>query len=81
MKNVFGFIVGVVSLLLLGILFYTTMIGIGAVAIYVLTTAPWWTNVIGITLGCICSGVYMSNSWAHRVKHTQINEVLELDDD
>ena len=81
MKDVFVLIEGVLGLLLLGVLFYTTLVGIGAVTVYVLSTAPWWTNVIGIALGCVCSGVYLSASWAHRSKHIQINEVLELDDE
>lgn len=81
MKDVSGLIVSVAAFLLLGVLFYATLVGIGAVTVYVLTTAPLWTNVIGIALGCVCSGVYLSSLWAHRSKHVQINEVLELDDD
>lgn len=81
MKVVFGFAVGVVTFLLLGVLFYTTLVGIGAVAVYVLTTLPFWTNVIGIILGCVFAGGYVTTSMAHRDKHTQINEVLELDDE
>lgn len=81
MKDVFGLIVGVAAVLLLGVLFYAILTGIGATTVFVLTTAPWWTNVIGITLGCVCAGVYVSASWVHREKHRQINEVLQLDDD
>ena len=81
MKYVFGYTVGAVAFLLLGVLFYTTLLGIGAVTVYVLTTAPWWVNVIGIILGCVCAGGYVTTSMAHREKHIQINEVLELDDD
>lgn len=81
MKIAFGFAVGAVAFLLLGVLFYTTIFGIGAVAIYVLTTAPWWANVIGIILGCVCAGGYVTTFIAHRENHTQINEVLKLDDD
>lgn len=81
MKDVFGLIVGTVALLLMGALCYTTLIGIGAIAVYVLTTSPWWANLIGIVLGFVCAGVYVTTMWAHREKHIQINEVLQLDDD
>ena len=81
MKYALGFSVGVATLLIMGVLIYTTLIGIGAVTLSVLTTAPLWTNIIGIALGCVCAGVYVSTSWAHREKHTQINEVVELDGD
>lgn len=81
MKDVFGLIISVVTILIMGVLLYTTFLGIGVVTIYVLTTVPFWTNVIGIALGCVCAGMYVATSWAHREKHIQINEVLELDDD
>ena len=81
MKDVFGLIVGGVAFLLLGVLFYTTFLGIGAMTVYVLTTLPFWTNVIGIILGCVFAGGYVTTSMAHRDKHNQINEALELDDD
>ena len=81
MKVVLGFAVGVVAFLLLGVLFYTTLVGIGAVTVYVLTTAPWWANVIGIILGCVCAGGYVTTFMAHRYNHTQINKVLELDNE
>lgn len=80
MKAVLGFSVGVVAFLLLGVLFYTTLFGIGTMAVYVLTTLPFWTNVIGIILGCVFAGGYVITSMAHRDKHTQINEVLQLDE-
>lgn len=81
MKDVFSLIVGTVALLLMGVLCYTTLIGIGAVAVYVLTTSPWWANLIGIVLGFVCAGVYVTTTWVHREKHIQINEVLELDNE